>query len=79
MCMGLDYRVLNMLLSVVLGEYMSKEMIAINKHKTFYKNCIQNRKKNDKICQDCPFKEMIEHYERMGMREIEDTDKRNGG
>lgn len=51
---------------------MSKELIAINKHKTFYKNCIQNRKKNDKICQDCPFKEMIEHYERMGIREIED-------
>jgi hypothetical protein len=64
-----------MLLSVVLGEYMSKEMIAINKHKTFYKNCIQNRKKNAKVCQDCPFREMIEYYERAGMREIEDTNK----
>lgn len=56
---------------------MSNELIAINKHKTFYKNCIQNRKKNDKICQDCPFREMIEHYEDMGMREIEDENKKD--
>ena len=53
---------------------MSKELIASNKHKTFYKNCIQNRKKNAKVCQDCPFREMIEYYERAGMRENESCD-----
>ena len=52
------------------GGDMGKAMIAINKSKRFYKHCIRNRKKGAKICQDCPFREMIEYYESQGMREI---------
>ena len=32
----------------------------INFKSTFYKNCKKNRKRESKICQDCPFRDYIE-------------------
>lgn len=30
----------------------------------FYKNCVRSRKRGAKKCQDCPFRNVIEEYER---------------
>jgi hypothetical protein len=37
----------------------------------WYKNCLSIRKRGGKICQDCPFREMIESYEKaIGAKDI---------
>jgi len=37
---------------------------SINKLSAFYKNCKRQRKDEAKICQDCPFRKMIEDWEK---------------
>jgi hypothetical protein len=36
----------------------------------FYKNCKSQRKKNAKICQDCPFREAIEEFEKQPPKKL---------
>ena len=42
----------------------------------FYKNCKRQRKREAKICQDCPFREEVEKYER-ALEIIKTRKKRN--
>ena len=45
------------------GENMIKFTTTLDSQSAFYKNCVRQRRKEAKICQDCPFREAIEKAE----------------
>ena len=42
---------------------LNMDDIKIDFNSAFYKNCKRRRKEKAKICQDCPFRELIEKQE----------------